>query len=160
LPERLRSFEFNAGGRATAGITGSSGDCVVRAIAIATGKSYTEVHNALQNGLRHQIEIERKQQLQYGIAGRTRPTTTPLTGVTHDVYAPYLKWLGWEYVPKPVGADGKLLRLRPGSLPKGRLIVGLSRHLVAVIEGVIQDTYYSALRGGRPIRGYFRKRPE
>src|SRR5262245_34570043 len=104
LPERLKQFEFNDGGRAAAGITGSSGDCVVRAIAIATSKSYTEVHDALQNGLRHQIEIERKEELQYGIARRTRPMARPLTGVTHDVYTPYLKWLGWEYFPKPVGA--------------------------------------------------------
>jgi len=155
----LEIFHFNDGGRAAAGFTGSSGDCVVRAIAIATGKSYREAHNALQNGLRHQIEIERRQGLEYGFAHQTKQKPTPLTGLTSKVYGPYLKWLGWEYVHKPPKADGKPLRLQPRLMPKGRLIVQVSRHLVAVIDGVIHDTYYSALRGRRPIQGWYFRKP-
>ena len=75
-------FQFNDGGRAAAGISGDSGDCVVRAIAIATGKPYLEVCSALQNGLRHQIAIERREELEFGMARRTKPKATPLTGLT------------------------------------------------------------------------------
>jgi hypothetical protein len=39
---------FNDGGRSAAGYKGSTGDCVVRAIAIATCKPYTEVYDALK----------------------------------------------------------------------------------------------------------------
>jgi hypothetical protein len=155
-PERLRQFEFNDGGRAAAGITGGSGDCVVRAIAIATGKSYSEVYNALQNGLRHQIEIERRQGLEYGLPRQIKPKATPLTGLDQRVFAPYLTWLGWEFVHKPLGLDGKPLRLQPRLLPNGRLIVLVSRHLVGVIDGVLHDTYDSAAHGRRPVQGYFR----
>src|SRR5262245_1202171 len=146
----IQLFQFNDGGRASAGINGSNGDCVTRAIAIATGKCYLEVYNALQNGLRHQIEIERRRELEYGLLRQIKPKATPLTGLDERVFAPYLKWLGWEFVHKPLGPDGKPLRLQPKSLPKGRLIVLVSRHLVAVIDGVLHDTYYSAARGRRP----------
>jgi hypothetical protein len=158
LPRHLpKLFQFDDGGRAAAGITGVSGDCVVRAIAIATGKPYLEVLNALQGGLRHQIEIERRQALEYGLPRHLKPRAMPHEGLPPNVYAPYLKWLGWELVLKPVGPDGKPLRLQPRLLPKGRLIVQVSHHLVAVIDGVLHDTYFSAARGRRPVQGYFHK---
>lgn len=40
-------FQFDDGGRAQAGYKGSTGDCVTRAIAIATGKPYSEVYDAI-----------------------------------------------------------------------------------------------------------------
>jgi hypothetical protein len=41
-------FVYNDGGRAAAGYKGNAGDCACRAIAIATGKPYQEVYNALK----------------------------------------------------------------------------------------------------------------
>jgi hypothetical protein len=38
---------WHDGGRAGAGFVGSTGDCVVHAIAIATGKEYREVYDAI-----------------------------------------------------------------------------------------------------------------
>lgn len=40
-------FVWNDGGRAASGFVGSAGDCVARAIAIATGKPNREVYGAL-----------------------------------------------------------------------------------------------------------------
>ena len=40
-------FVFHDGGRAAAGYKGMTGDCVARSIAIATGKTYLEVYDAL-----------------------------------------------------------------------------------------------------------------
>ena len=40
-------FVFHDGGRAAAGYKGKTGDCVARSIAIATGKPYQEVYEAL-----------------------------------------------------------------------------------------------------------------
>jgi hypothetical protein len=152
-------FVFNDGGREASGFNEpATGGCVVRAIAIATGKPYREVFHALQNGLRHQIEVERLCSLKYGIKGDYRPTATPPGGLCGHVFGPYLRWLGWEYVVRPVGTNGKPLRLRDGALPSGRLIVLLSNHLVAVIDGTLHDTFNSALRGQRPIYGYFHKK--
>jgi hypothetical protein len=40
-------FVYDDGGRAAAGFKGKTGDCVCRAIAIATGEPYQEVYDAL-----------------------------------------------------------------------------------------------------------------
>ena len=40
-------FNYNDGGREVAGYKGKTGDCVVRAIAIATDKSCQEVYDTL-----------------------------------------------------------------------------------------------------------------
>jgi hypothetical protein len=40
-------FMYNHGGRAAAGYKGRAGDCVVRAIAIATQKPYQQVYDAI-----------------------------------------------------------------------------------------------------------------
>jgi hypothetical protein len=43
-------YIHNDGGRAAAGFKGSTGDCVCRAIAIASGRPYAEVHKRLAEG--------------------------------------------------------------------------------------------------------------
>ena len=40
-------FRWDDGGRAAAGFKGEADDCVCRSIAIATGKDYQEVYDAL-----------------------------------------------------------------------------------------------------------------
>lgn len=42
-----QKFFKNDGGRKDAGYKGNTGDCVTRAIAIATGKPYKEIYDAL-----------------------------------------------------------------------------------------------------------------
>ena len=44
-------FKFNDGGRSKYFKGKGAGDCVPRAIAIATGKDYKEVYNAMANGM-------------------------------------------------------------------------------------------------------------
>ena len=41
------TWTFDDGGRAAAGYKGNAGDCVVRAIAIASGGPYSEVYKDL-----------------------------------------------------------------------------------------------------------------
>ena len=43
----INNFKYNDGGRELAGYKGKTGDCVTRAIAIATGKPYQEVYDNL-----------------------------------------------------------------------------------------------------------------
>jgi hypothetical protein len=45
--------------------------------------------------------------------------------------------------------------LRAGALPMGRLIVHLDCHFVALIDGVIHDTFDSGGAGKRPVDGYW-----
>ena len=47
------------------------------------------------------------------------------------------------------------MHLTASDLPSGRLIVAVSRHLVAVIDGVIHDTHDPSRGGTRCVYGYF-----
>src|SRR5262249_17881728 len=122
-------FVKNDGGRRRSGFgRGKTGDCVVRAIAIATRKPYREVHDALTlaagphaaAGASAYARLVRRH-------GRVRHFHAD-HGVADEVYGPYLADLGWRFT----SAKGKRVHLRADELPRGRLIVLLPRHLVAV----------------------------
>jgi|SRR5262245_2195340 len=146
---------YDDGGRSAAGFKGRTGDCVTRAIAIATQKPYQEVYDALWAGNReyasnHRCRIARK------IArGGGRRGTTPRNGIFGKIYRPYLESLGWKWTPTMHIGSGCKVHLRADELPSGRLIVVLSRHLVAVIDGVVHDTYEDAQDGTRCVYGYW-----
>jgi hypothetical protein len=73
----------------------------------------------------------------------------PDHGCSDSIYGPYLKSLGWKHTAT------KGVRLRADELPRGRLIVRISRHLVAVIDGVIHDTFDSGRAGRVRVTGYW-----
>lgn len=125
----------NDGGRADAGYRGDTRDCVTRAIAIATGQPYRQVYDAL-----------------YAAAG-----ATPRNGVPRKVYDPYLAGLGWEWTPTMSIGTGCTVHMRADELPAGRLIVRLSRHLSAVIDGTVHDTFDPSRDGTRCVYGYWKE---
>jgi hypothetical protein len=51
--------------------------------------------------------------------------------------------------------QGCKVHLRATELPAGRLIVQVSKHLVAVIDGVIRDTSDPSRGGKRCVYGYY-----
>ena len=135
---------FNDGGRKLAGYKGKTGDCVTRAIAIATGLPYQEVYDAL-NGL---ADSERT-------GKRKRGKSNSRTGVYKQTKRKYLESLGWTWTPTMQIGSGCKVHLRSDELPSGRLIVALSRHSAAVIDGVLHDTYDCSRHGTRCVYGYF-----
>lgn len=64
---------------------------------------------------------------------------------------------GWVWTPTMFIGSGCKVHLRGDELPAGRLIVSVSKHLVAVIDGVIHDTYDCSRNGTRCVYGYYRK---
>lgn len=111
---------WDDGGRADSGYVGLAGDCVTRAIAIATGTSYRDIYRAL------------------GAVAEM----TPRDGVFDSVSAKYLAELGWVY------HRGSGKNLASEILPKGAVIVhltapkyGRSGHLCSVIDHVLYDTW-------------------
>ncbi len=123
-------FIHDDGGRKEAGWKGEAGDCVTRSLAIATGKLYQEVYDAL-NGL---AKTERT-------GKRKKHRSSARNGVYKACYRRYLESLGWRFVPCMAIGSGCKVHLHDGELPQGRLIVKLSRHLTAVVDGVIHDTH-------------------
>lgn len=145
------SFFRTDGGRAAAGYEGDAGDCVTRAIAIATGLPYSTVYDALfarskAYGEEHYGRVARSIQKRGG---------SPRSGQHRIVYQSYLESLGWKWVPTMKIGTGCKVHLKADELPLGRLIVRVSKHITTVIDGVIHDTYDPSRGGTRCVYGYF-----
>jgi len=143
---RMNHFNYNDGGRRTAGYTGTTRDCVCRSIAIVTGKTYQEVYEAL-NRLG---ESER-------LGKRKKVKSHSSSGVFRVTYEKYLKSLGYTWTPTMGIGTGCKVHLRHTELPSGRLIVRVSRHITAVIDGEINDVFDCSRNGQRCVYGYFSK---
>jgi len=138
------TFKFNDGGRAAAGFRGRTGDCVTRAIAIATMKPYLEVYDAL-NALAREERIGK----------RKRKKSSSRKGVFPQTYNRYLRAIGWRWTPTMSIGSGCKVHLRADELPRGVLIVRLSGHLATVIDGELHDTFDCSRAGTRCVYGYF-----
>lgn len=136
-------WTYDDGGRADTGFRGSTGDCVTRAIAIATGTPYREVYDAIN--LLAKRERPRK--------GNTRSSAR--TGVYGPTLRRYMESIGWKWTPTMGIGSGCTVHLRADELPAGRLLVHLSRHETAVIDGVIHDTFDPSRDGTRCVYGYW-----
>ena len=145
-------WQHNDGGRSESGFKGAAGDCVTRAISIATEVPYSEVYEELSRRQKHFAETHRSAK-----ARRLRKKPSARDGVCREGYQPYLSELGYEWVPTMKIGSGCKVHLCGDELPTGRIIVRLSRHLAAVVNGVIQDTYDCSRNGTRCVYGYFRK---
>lgn len=133
------------GGRTDAGFKGETGDCVVRAIAIGAELSYGEVYRALRANMRETA------------SRRGKKVRTPRSGVPRSVYERFLFDHGWCWEPCMEIGSGCQVHLRPDELPAGRLIVAVSRHLVAVVNRVIHDTHDPSRGGTRCVYGFYFK---
>lgn len=122
------NFVKDDGGRAAAGFKGHAGDCVARAVAIAAEMPYKEIYARLSSG-----------------AGNERKTrgATARSGIhtKRKWFKEFMKALGFEWTPTMGIGTGCKVHLTDGELPMGRLVVAVSRHYTAVIDGVVRDTY-------------------
>ena len=139
-------FQYDNGGRQAAGFKGHAGDCACRAIAIAADKPYPDVY-AIINRL---AQTER-------IGKRKRGKSDARTGVYRPLMHKYLSSLGFEWTPTMFIGQGCKVHLQTDELPTGRLVLSLSKHYAAVIDGVLHDTHDSSRGGTRCVYGYWRK---
>ena len=137
-------FVFDDGGRSEAGYRGKTGDCVTRSIAIATGRPYQEVYDALNDLGKSERTGKRKKR-----------KSNSRTGVFRRSYQRYLEGLGWNWTSTMAIGSGCTVHLRKSELPAGRLMVKVSKHLTAVIDGIIHDTHDCSRGGTRCVYGYF-----
>lgn len=149
---------FDDGGRAEAGYKGMTGDCVCRAIAIAVERPYQEVYDLINEF----AKSERKGKYKKG-------KSNARTGVYKNTEAKVMAHYGWIWHPTMTIGSGCKVHLTADELPTGRLVVRISKHTVAVVDGVIHDTYDPNDRGGwidkdgnvyktdRCVYGYFAK---
>lgn len=130
-------FKYSDGGRSNYFKAHSVGDCVVRSISIATEQDYKKIYNDLSK-----------------IMGKGN---SPRNGVPKQIIKKYMASIGWQWVPTMKVGQGCKVHLNKNELPNGKLVVSVSKHLTAVIDGVIYDTYDCSRGGNRCVYGYFKK---
>ncbi|HET7116104.1 MAG TPA: hypothetical protein VFI29_06420 [Hanamia sp.] len=147
------NFKFNDGGRTQAGYKGSTGDCVTRAIAIVTGKTYSEVYDRMFIEIKKFAATKRSAAAKRAARGGGRAGTTPRNGISKKVYHKYLiEEIGMIWTPTMLVGQGCKVHLTEPELPSGKLIVQIARHLTIVIDGVINDTWNGS---GKCVYGYY-----
>lgn len=136
---------YDDGGRSNY-FKGTAGDCVCRAIAIATRKDYKEVYDLINEYAKRERTGKRK-----------RGKSSARSGVYMTTTRKIMADLGWTWVPTMQIGSGCTTHLRAEELPSGRIICSTSKHLVAVIDGVIHDTHDPSRDGERCVYGYWKK---
>lgn len=141
-------FVYATGGREKYFKAEHVGDCVPRAIAIATGIDYKEVYDAL-------FELGKKKRKKAGGNG------SPRNGVFTVTAKKYLEGvLGWQWVATMGIGTGCKVHVREDELPnQGAIILNLSRHFSCVKDGVLYDNHDCSRGGTRCVYGYW-KAPE
>jgi hypothetical protein len=139
------------GGRRKAGYTcKQAGDCVCRAITIASGLPYQQVYDVLAEGNATQRKTRRSHR-SCGVRSAMHGISTKRKWF-HD----YMTSLGFEWTPTMFVGQGCQVHLRDGELPMGKLVVSVSKHMCAVIDGVIYDSHDPSRDGTRCVYGYYR----
>ena len=142
-------FQFDDGGRSKAGFSANARDCVARSIAIASDLSYIEVYSALAQGNATQRASKRTPK-------RTRTASQGIF-TQRKWFKDYMTSLGFVWQPTQRIGGANKTRLCKGALPNGKLVVSVSRHYTAVINGIIHDTFDCSRNGKRCVYGYWVK---
>lgn len=132
-------FVYDDGGRSKYFDAKNVGDCVCRAITIATGKDYLEVYNEIEKRGSQETSRQLKKH-------RGNKRSSARNGVYKETWKKYLIDLGWTKHSTCLPGKGVMCHLTAEELPNGTLIVQLPHHLVCVKDGVLHDTYDSSVK--------------
>lgn len=133
---------YTDGGRSKYFKADNTGDCVCRAIALATDRDYKEIYDFI-NKL---IKEDKKDK------------SSSRNGVSKQMTAKIFKELGWTWVPTMKFGEGCRVHLREDELPSGTIVVNLSKHVACVKDGVLYDTHDCSRNGTRCVYGYWIKK--
>lgn len=160
----MSDWVYNDGGRAAAGLKGDAGDCVARSVAIASGIPYAKIYRLLAEGHETQRIVRRKRVRgvlverrfsKRALRDQGKRTADGGIDVRRKWFKALMVRLGFRWVPTMQVGQGCTTHLRSEELPSGRLVVSVSRHYVAVIDGVVHDTHDPRRDGTRCVYGYW-----
>lgn len=142
-------YVYDDGGRSASGRKGFAGDCVCRAIAIAADLPYEEVYRRLAEGnggertpkpSRHTYDSAKINRRLNAVTKRGRTARSGIH-VKRTWFKKYMHELGFVWVATMGVGTGCKVHLAAGELPAGRLVVSVSKHYTAVVDGVVRDTH-------------------
>ena len=159
----MSNFVYNDGGR-EAEFKGHAGDCVCRSICIAANLPYKEVYDRLAHGnatqRKSKYEAKQERKPAYLHKGRVKSgKRSARNGIStkRKWFKDYMAELGFKWVATMGIGTGCTVHLTPNELPSGRIICAVSKHYVAVVDGIINDTYDCSRDGTRCVYGYWYK---
>lgn len=141
------AWVYDDGGRKAAGYKGRAKDCAARAVAIATGLPYAQVHESLAQGNYAQRKTKRSK--------ATEQTADAGIYTRRKWFRDYMVGLGFTWIPTMQVGDGCRVHLRADNLPMGRIVIRVTKHLTCMIDGVIRDTHDPSRNGSRCVYGYW-----
>ena len=128
-------WQYNDGGRSKYFSAQKVGDCVTRAVAIATGRDYKEVYNEIK-----------------AVVGYT-----PRNGIYKKDAKKVMAHFGGVWVACSGIGVKERIHLNNAEIPlQGRFVCNLNKHVTCVIDGVINDTYDPSKNGTRMVYGYWK----
>lgn len=127
------------GGRFKAGFKGLANDCVCRAIAIVKEEPYEKVYAEI-----NLICCE------LGYKG-----LTARKGLQKNVMFEVMSRFGLKWNAVCLPGSKQRIHLSESELPMGRIICRVTRHVVAVIDGVIYDNHDPQRDERRMVYGYW-----
>lgn len=131
---RKLDFKYNDGGRSKYFKADKVGDCVTRAIAIILSKDYKGVYNMI-----------------HALIGYS-----PRNGVQKKDTKKIMQLFGGQWVSTARFGQSMKMHLNASEMPlKGRYVCQVSKHITAIIDGVINDTYDPSRDGTRMVYGYW-----
>lgn len=138
-------YRYDDGGRATAGFKGHTGDCVVRAIAIITGVPYADIYRRMAAAMRHGGYSASgngyRQKARRGL--RPRMSARKIQNLVKTSYG--LRRVNLGRGPRPTHTEAWLLH--------GDCLVGTARHISAVVDETLCDTFDSRIYDTRLYGG-------
>lgn len=138
MKKELLPYIYDDGGRFDYFKGKQVGDCVCRAITIASGRDYKEIYDIIHKAMGE----------------------SPRNGVyVHTTkFKRLMKALGFVWVSCCKVGSTESTHFYKGELPMGRLVCSVRKHMVAVIDGVVRDTWdsrYNSFSEPRRIYGYW-----
>lgn len=128
-------YQFDDGGRAAAGFKGMCGDCGTRAAAIALSLPYREVYDELNSIRKELLSKARSARVKKFLNNSVRNWTSM------RVMQEFFHRHGWTWVSTMKIGSGCSVHLNSWELPSGSIVVRLSKHYTAMVNGVIHDTF-------------------
>ena len=144
-PTTMIGYRYDDGGRAASGFKGHTGDCVVRAIAILTGVSYSDIYRRMAGAMRHGGYAASgngyRQKPRRGL--RPRLSARTIQNLVKTSYG--LRRVNLGRGPRPTYTEAWLLH--------GDCLVGTAKHISAIVDENLRDTFDSRIYDARVYGG-------
>ena len=140
----MAKYIYSDGGRANAGRKGLTGDCGIRALALVTGLDYSEVYKTAAEF----CKAEKPSKTRRGIS-------SPRSGIHTVTFHKLAEHYGLEWVGIMKIGQGVTVHVNADELPAGRMVLRLSRHYSAYIDGAVHDNHDPRRNGTRAVYGYW-----